>query len=250
MRTWTWNKLFAGCFSSNVHQTRGALWLITFLQGNKFCFLLSWGNILVWTPCFNTTIITERPGLIQKKTKLSGTLILLLVTKKHKESAGREKRKRGPPLASAAAADDWYDSEPIQTANFTHDWGSIGCNELAFLNIALEWLCDHQHNSCCYSFGPSTHFSLCQVHCVIMAELWVNPRLWFLAITGGSVLSISSEGVNCPLSRFMESLGGHRGLPGGAGPTPCSALSNYTTGCLSFSFYKDLWIENLLFYIW
>lgn len=34
----------------------------------------------------------------------------------------------------------------------------LGCNEMAFLNIALEWLRDHQHNSCYYSFGTHNPF--------------------------------------------------------------------------------------------
>lgn len=112
-------------------------------------------------------------------------------------------------------ADDWYDSKPIQTANFTHDWGSIGCNEMAFLNIALEWLCDHQHNGCYYSVGPSSPLSLYRVHCVITAELRVNLRLRFLAVSDVTILSTGSNSwsVNWApqsLSRFMESQKGHR----------------------------------------
>lgn len=99
----------------------------------------------------------------------------------------RVRRKKGPPLDFIVEAVDWYDSKRIQTANFTHDWGSIGCNEMAFLNIALDWPCDHQHNSCYYSFGPTTQFSLYLVHLVIIAELGVNLRLWFLAITDVTV---------------------------------------------------------------
>lgn len=89
---------------------------------------------------------------------------------------------------------------------------------MAFLDIALEWLCDEQHNRCYYSFRPSTHFSLYLVHHVIIAELGVNPRLWFLAVTDVTVPSTGSnwQSVNWPpqsLSRFMESLRGHRRLP-------------------------------------
>lgn len=168
-------------------------------------------------PWFGTAIITERPVLI----------------KKWLNQAKRVSRKKGPPLAFT---DDWYDRKPIQTANFTHDWGSTECNEMAFLNIALEWLCDHQHNSCYYSFGPSTQFSLYQVHRVIIAELGVNPRLWFLAVTDVTVLSTgsNSQSVNWPpqsLSRFMESLRGRRRLPGeavqGAGPAPELRLGSF-----------------------
>lgn len=207
-------------YCCNQHQTHSALWLISFLQQNEFYFQLILRNILVWTPWFSTTIITERPVLIKNPpTKLS-----------------QKSRKKGPPLAFSVATDDWYDSKPIQTANFTHDWGSIGCNEMAFLNIALEWLCDHQHNSCYYSFGPSTHFSLYQVHRVIIAELGVNPRLWFLAATDVTIFSTGSNSqcVNWPpqsLSRFMESLRGHRRLPGeavqGAKPAPELRLGNF-----------------------
>ena len=142
----------------------------------------------------------------------------------------RARRRKEPPLAFALAADDWYDSKPIQTANFTHDWGSIGCNEMAFLNIALHWLCDHRHNSCHYSFGPSTHFLLYQVHRVIIVELPVNPRLWFLAVADVTFSPLGAiRSVNWPpqsLSRFMESLQGHRRLPREA-VQRCLRLGNF-----------------------
>lgn len=120
--------------------------------------------------CFSTPVMTESLVLIKISLNQSNLWFC-----KWAQNTQRVSRKKRPPLAFTAAADDWYDSKPIQTANFTHDWGSIGCNEMAFLNIALQWLCYHQHNSCYYSFGPSTHFSLYQVHCVIIAELRVNP---------------------------------------------------------------------------
>lgn len=118
---------------------------------------------------------------------------------------------------------------------------------MAFLNIALEWLCDHQHNSFYYSFGPSTHFSLYQVLCVIIAELGVNPRLWFLAVTDVTVLSTgsNSQSVNWPpqsLSRFMESLRGHRRLPGeavqGAGPAPRAAAGEFLAFVTTLQVHK------------
>lgn len=133
----------------------------------------------------------------------------------------KSQQEERPPLDFTVATVDWHDSKSIQTANFTHDWGSIGCNETAFLNIALEWPCDHQHNSCYYSFGTASHFSLYQVHSVIIAELRVNPRLRFLAVTDVTALSTgtNSRNVNWPLqslSRFMGSLKGHRRLSGEA----------------------------------
>lgn len=166
------------------------------------------------TTCFNTPVMTE--SLVLIKISLNWSSLWYHKWEQNTQSVSRKKK---PPLAFAAATDDWYDSKPIQTANFTHDWGSIGCNEMAFLNIALEWLCYHQYNSCYYSFGSSTHFSLYQVQCVISAELRVNPRgFGFLLLRMWPFSPLGAiHSVNWPpqsLSRFMESLKGHRRLPG------------------------------------
>lgn len=110
---------------------------------------------------------------------------------------------------------------------------------MAFLNIALDWPCDCQHNSCYYSFGPTTRFSLYQVHCVITAELRVNPRLRFLGVTDVTVLSTgnNSQSVNWPprsLSRLMENLLGHRSRPG-SGANPRAATGALLCDCATGS---------------
>lgn len=118
---------------------------------------------------------------------------------------------------TSISLDEWHDS--LFKLHF-YTWLRLNWyNETIFPNIALEWLCDHQHNSCYYSFGASAHFSLCRVRRAFTTELGVNPWLWFLSVTDVTALSggRNSLSVNWPpqsLSRFIENLRGHRRLPG------------------------------------
>lgn len=104
----------------------------------------------------------------------------------------RISRKKWPPLALTS------DMIAYSGCIFTHDWGSIGYNETIFPNIALEWLCDHQHNSCYYSFGSLACFSLCRGKACYYSRTWAElaasaffpSRMWLLCPVGaiGSAL--------------------------------------------------------------
>lgn len=88
---------------------------------------------------------------------------------------------------TSISLDEWHDG-----------LSSTGYNETIFPNIALEWLRDHQHNSCYYSFGSLAGFSLCRVTPCYYSRTWGEPaasgffpsRMWLLCPSGaiGSAL--------------------------------------------------------------
>lgn len=120
----------------------------------------------------------------------------------------RISRKKWPPLASTS------DMIVYSGCIFTHDWGFIGYNETIFPNIALEWLCDHQHNSCYYSFGCLAHFSLCRGKPCYYSRTWGElaasdffPSLMWLLCPVGAIGSALIDHHSADLSNVWEVTG-------------------------------------------
>lgn len=166
--------------------------------------------------CYQT-ILTVKPGIIKQEK---------LYHSKWAQLTQRVSQNKAAPLAFSPGDADWYDSSPIQTANFTHDWDSMGCNKIAFLNIALEWLCDYQHNSCHSSLGPWTPIWTKPGSTVLLLQnsKWTHDFGLFVRthVTHNSRVLIERH-IHC---RFMESVNGHMRLPEEAvqGPVPVQEL--------------------------